>query len=470
LRLPPGLDWLRATKDGSAWLAEVPRLVQECAEQWSLRLDEPFPYAYASVALPAVRADGSDAVLKVGFPDRENEHEGDALAAWDGNGAVRLLERDRARRALLIERCRPGTSLAEVEPEKALALVLGLLPRLWLPGLAEPFRPLAEEAAWWASRMRDRWEAAGRPFERSLVDAAVGALEELAPSQGEQVLLSQDLHGGNVLRAEREPWLAIDPKPLVGEREFGIAPLVRSVELGHSRRHVLSRLDRLTAELGLDPERARLWTVGQTIAWSVGSDYPETHVETVRWLLERRPGRGRSELGSNVPRETTLPEPSTGALDEDLPAGVNQQAPIVGASEIEIDASPEAVWEVLTAFERWPSWNRAVKSMTMQGDVARGSVFRWKAGPGTITSTLQRVERPRLIAWTGKTLGINAIHFWYLEPRDGKTFVRTEESYEGLVARVFRGPLQKTLDRALADGLADLKTEVERRGLGPTQG
>jgi hypothetical protein len=125
---------------------------------------------------------------------------------------------------------------------------------------------------------------------------------------------------------------------------------------------------------------------------------------------------------------------------------------------------------VLTAFERWPSWNRAVKSMTLQGDVARGSVFRWKAGPGTITSTLQRVERPRLIAWTGKTLGINAIHFWYLEPRDGKTFVRTEESYEGLVARVFRGPLQKTLDRALADGLADLKTEVERRGLGPTQG
>jgi hypothetical protein len=122
---------------------------------------------------------------------------------------------------------------------------------------------------------------------------------------------------------------------------------------------------------------------------------------------------------------------------------------------------------VLTAFERWPSWNRAVKSMTMQGNVAPGSVFRWKAGPGTITSTIQRVERPHLIAWTGKTLGINAIHFWYLEPRGGKTFVRTEESYEGLVARVFRGPIQKTLDRALADGLADLKTEVERRGPGP---
>ncbi len=143
-------------------------------------------------------------------------------------------------------------------------------------------------------------------------------------------------------------------------------------------------------------------------------------------------------------------------------AGINERAPIVGTSEIEIAAAPEAVWEVLTAFERWPSWNRDVKSMSMQGGVATGSIFRWKAGPGTVTSTLRRVEPPRLIAWTGKTLGIKAIHFWYLEPRDGKTFVRTEESYEGLAAHLFRGPIQKTLDRALADGLRYLKVEVEQ--------
>jgi hypothetical protein len=104
---------------------------------------------------------------------------------------------------------------------------------------------------------------------------------------------------------------------------------------------------------------------------------------------------------------------------------INQQAPVVGASEIEIAAAPEAVWDVLTAFERWPGWNRDVKSMTMEGDVAPGAVFRWKAGPGTITSTIQHVERPRLLAWTGKTLGIKAIHYWHFEPRDGKTFVRT---------------------------------------------
>jgi uncharacterized protein YndB with AHSA1/START domain len=144
-------------------------------------------------------------------------------------------------------------------------------------------------------------------------------------------------------------------------------------------------------------------------------------------------------------------------------AGINERAPVVGRSEIEVAAAPEAVWEVLTSFERWPSWLRDVKSMSVEGPIAAGTVFRWKAGPGTITSTIQRVERPRVIAWTGRTLGIKAIHFWHLEARDGATFVRTEESYEGLTARLLRGSLQKTLDRALDDGLEDLKAEVERR-------
>lgn len=146
-----------------------------------------------------------------------------------------------------------------------------------------------------------------------------------------------------------------------------------------------------------------------------------------------------------------------------FPTGINERAPVVGASEIEVAAAPEAVWDVLTAFDRWPSWNPDVKSMSMQGAVVEGSVFRWKAGPGTITSTIRRVEPPRLIAWTGKTLGIRAIHFWWLEPRDGRTFVRTEESFDGLVARLFGGPVQKALDSGLEDGLRHLKAEVERR-------
>jgi len=235
--------------------------------------------------VPADLPDGTPAVLKLIYPHREAEHEGEALRVWDGEGAIRLLAYDETRWAMIIERCDPGTLLAKVDSERALDVLIGLLPRLWKP-VGEPFRPLADEAMWWIECLPTEWERAGKPFERYLLEAAIARLEALAGSQGEQVLLHQDLHGDNVLAAQREDWLVIDPKPLVGEREFAVAPIVRDPELGHSRRDVLHRLDRLTSELGLDRDRARGWTIGQTIAWSLDTSYLPKHVETVRWLLE----------------------------------------------------------------------------------------------------------------------------------------------------------------------------------------
>jgi streptomycin 6-kinase len=228
--------------------------------------------------------DGTPAVLKLVYPHRESEHEADALELWDGEGAVRLLARDDEPGALLLERCEPGTYLSERSQEEALDVLVGLLPRLWKLAGA-PFRPLAEEAAWWLQTLPSGWEAAGRPYERRLLEAALEALRELAPTQGEQVLVHQDLHGENVLAAQREPWLAIDPKPLAGEREFALASIVRSFELGETRADVVHRLDRLSAELGLDRERARGWALGQTLAWADG-DHMSHHVQTARWLVE----------------------------------------------------------------------------------------------------------------------------------------------------------------------------------------
>ena len=149
--------------------------------------------------------------------------------------------------------------------------------------------PLAGEARHWSRQLTSRWERAGRPFERDLLDAAVELLHDLGESQGEQVLLHQDLHADNVLAAQREPWLVIDPKPLVGEREFAVAPIVRAYELGHSPELVVHRLDCLTSDLGLDRERARGWTIAQTLAWAFENDRMlPRHVETARWLREVR--------------------------------------------------------------------------------------------------------------------------------------------------------------------------------------
>ena len=267
------------------WLERVPELVAECVEEWELELGEPYEAGAAGYAVRAGLTDGTPAVLKVIFPHREAEHEAEALELLDGNGAVRLLARDDARFAMLLERCEPGTALAENGGEKALDVLVELLPRNWVRA-GEPFHTLAEEAAWWIDDLPEHWEQSGRAIERRLVDTAVDALRLLSESQGEQVLLNQDLHGDNVLAAEREPWLVIDPKPLVGEREFAVAPIVRSFELGPSKTDVLYRLHRLTSELGLDRERARGWTIGQTMAWAFDSDYSDTHLEIVRWLLE----------------------------------------------------------------------------------------------------------------------------------------------------------------------------------------
>ena len=144
-------------------------------------------------------------------------------------------------------------------------------------------------------------------------------------------------------------------------------------------------------------------------------------------------------------------------------SGINHAAPVVASSEAEVSASPDLVWDVLTVIEQWPSWNPDVKWVSMDGCLSEGTEFRWKAGPATITSTLQSVDAPTRIAWTGTTFGIEAMHVYALEARDGVTLVRTEESYDGLLARIFRGRLQKTLEDSLESGLGHLKAEAERR-------
>ena len=283
MNLPDHLKHLAQQETGAAWLAALPRLASELVKRWDLQLGVPCPGASVSYVVPVTRGE-ERLVLKVQWPHRECTQEADALKAWDGKGAVRLLAHDAERHALLLEACAPGTPLSSHDDIDALTVLTNLLPRLWIT-VEMPFTTLAEEAGGWATTLHADWEAAGRPCEQRLVDAAAAFIAELSSSQGEQVLLHQDLHGGNVLAAEREPWLVIDPKPLLGEREFALAPVIRSFEFGHSRDQVLNRLNRLSAELNLDRERVLGWTTAQTIAWSFSSDYAEQHYETVRWLL-----------------------------------------------------------------------------------------------------------------------------------------------------------------------------------------
>jgi streptomycin 6-kinase len=249
------------------WREGAERLAEEVARDWELQLGEPYVPGFCGYVVRATTADGTPAVLKVFFPDHESLQEAGALERWDGDGAIRLLDRDDERCALLLERCEPGAFLSGIGGGPALDVLIELLPRLWKSG--DGFQTLADEV--------ERW------IEHGLDASTADLARELASSQGEQVLVHQDLHGHNVVSAEREPWLVIDPKPLAGERELSAAPIVRSGELGHSKRDVLYRLDGLCEALELDRERARGWTIVQTLAWSEGNRI-ESHLEVVEWL------------------------------------------------------------------------------------------------------------------------------------------------------------------------------------------
>ena len=294
--VPAGLAWWADEPGGADWLRRLPRLIGECAGAWSLELGPPFEPAHISYVAGARRADGTEAVLKLNFPEPESEQETDALAWWGGDGAVRLLEHDADRRALLVERCRPGTQLWAVADEvEANRIAAGGLRRLWKPAPRDhPYRLLADETARWQEEIPPSWQRVGRPCPRALIDEFVAHCLELAPSQRGLVVCHQDLHGGNVLAATREPWLAIDPKPLVGEREFDAASLLRDrrgelLADPHPERRLRARLDQLSSELDLDRERIRGWGIVHALAWGLDDDgYEAAHLECARLLTEAR--------------------------------------------------------------------------------------------------------------------------------------------------------------------------------------
>jgi streptomycin 6-kinase len=284
--IPPPLRWLENDERGREWLRDLPSRVSRCAEKWVLQLEPPYPHSFVSIVFPVTLRDGTPAVLKIQWPHSESDHEHEALRAWNGHGAIQLFEFDPDEHALLVERCEPGDHLSTVDPDHAIEVLAEMLPRLWVPA-GPPFRALADECAEWREQLPSLWERAGRPFDAAMLETALEAMDQLGGTQGERVLVHQDLHGDNVLRAAREPWLAIDPKPLAGEREFSLAPIIRSCEFGHSRTAVVHRLDKLSASLGLDRERCRLWALVQTLAWGFeGTVAYETHMETSRWLWE----------------------------------------------------------------------------------------------------------------------------------------------------------------------------------------
>jgi streptomycin 6-kinase len=247
-----------------AWLGQLPKAIEELQGRWGLALGQPFSAdASCSWVAPALSQDGTRVVLKLGMPHMEAEHEIEGLRFWDGNPTVCLLKADSDVHALLLERCEPGTSLRNAPDDEADVVLADLFRRMWRrPPAGHRFRPLSMMLAHWAEETRaarERWTDPG------LVQAGLRIFEELSAPSSDDVVLATDLHAGNVLRAQRAPWLVIDPKPFVGDRAYDPTQHLLNCQARMSASpHATIR--RFADLLAVDSERVRLWMFARSAA------------------------------------------------------------------------------------------------------------------------------------------------------------------------------------------------------------
>ncbi len=258
--LPPGV--VEMADRGPRWADWVRTLACEAERLiglWALSLDGEPTHGHCSVVIPVRTGTGDAAMLKIGFPDQESEHEHLALRRWGGHGAVRLLRADPHRHALLLERL-PGGDLSAVAEDRACLVVAGLYRRLHVPAMPA-LRPLSAFVERWTADLAVLPRAAPGP--RRLVEQAVALGGELCADRSvPDRVLHTDLHYGNVLATAREPWLAIDPKPVNGDPHYEVAPMLwnRWDEIADDvREGVRRRFWTLVEAAGFDEDRARAW-------------------------------------------------------------------------------------------------------------------------------------------------------------------------------------------------------------------
>ena len=256
------------TPERAIWERRVPETVRLLERHWSITLGTPFEHdGCCSWVAPARCSDGTAAVLKLGWPHFEAKHEISGLRFWNGDPTVRLLEAEDELGAMLLEQCIPATSLRTLpEPEQDV-VVARLLRRLWrVPVEPHPFRPLSEMLDFWAE---ETLASIDKRTDRGLVAEGLRLCKELPGTADTEVLLATDLHAGNILRSEREPWLVIDPKPFLGDPAYDATQHIfncRSRLLADP----LGMIRRMSDLLQLDSERVRLWMFARAAAWPNG--------------------------------------------------------------------------------------------------------------------------------------------------------------------------------------------------------
>ncbi len=248
------------------WVDRLPAVLGGLLDEWQLTTDGAMMHGYVALVVPVRTPGGRTAVLKLSFPDEDSEHEHLALRHWGGRGAVKLLRADPHRWAMLLERLH-RERLDEMWDLEACEVVARLYRLLHVPAIPQ-LRSLAAHVERRAVRLADLPRNA--PLPRRLVEQAISLSRDFAADPGSAgTMIHGDLHYENVMAADREPWLAIDPKPMNGDPHYELAPMLwnRFGELeaptsGQSVRDgVRRRFHTLVDHAELDEQRARDWVV-----------------------------------------------------------------------------------------------------------------------------------------------------------------------------------------------------------------
>lgn len=286
--IPEELAAAQATYNGAAgraFIAGLPALTAGFLERWTLRVDGPPLHGVCALVVPVVRPDGTPAVLKLQLPDDESAGEPVALRRWNGDAAVRLLDHDETTGTMLLERLDPTRPLSRVPDSRAAVLVIArLLARLTATPAPPGLRRLGDLARTMLDRAPGALKHVPDPGERHLLADCAAAVREVAAEPGDR-LPHWDLHYGNVLAADRAPWLAIDPKPLAGDPGFDLLPALRN---RFDPAEITWRFDAMTDVLGLERARARAWTLGRVLQnglWEIKDGRP---LDTERLEIARR--------------------------------------------------------------------------------------------------------------------------------------------------------------------------------------
>ena len=283
-------------EEGEKWLASIPSIIEAFEMKWSLKIGPPHSLSYNYVA-PATRSDGTDVVLKIGFTgDREFKTEILALKIFNGDGAVKLLEADREKAVILLERVTPGVPLSEeVDDEKATRILASVIKKLYKP---LPSSHTFTTIDGWIKELSNFHNKPGstiQPLPLDLINKARELFTYLIKTSAPAVLVHGDLHHDNIISSTRAGWLAIDPKGIAAEPAYEVAAMIRNPyqklkDIANLEEILRRRILILSKELGFNPLRIHQWCLAQTVlsaVWNHGEAKGSEHAIRVARALER---------------------------------------------------------------------------------------------------------------------------------------------------------------------------------------